>query len=213
MGNGASVTGAPVAQPTAEALRAKLDAIKLEANKDTREFDTPRGVTAKAEVDRLRALLKNTIEDGVHLEEVLKTIEAPPAEDDEDDGPDEREPCPKCNRKFNPDRIEKHVSVCKGDTKKSAADANAGDSSSDLAAADSKASGSGSRPGSSSKWKEDRAKMKEQLKRDQEAAKSKASEATDAADAAGAEAAEATYENGAEAPAAQEGEAAAPAAE
>lgn len=170
MGNGASVTGAPVAQPTAEALRAKLDAIKLEANNETREFDTPRGVSAKAEVERLRALLKTTIEDGVHLEEVLKTIEAPPAEDSEDDGPDERRPCSKCGRKFNPDRVDKHESVCKGDTKK----ASEGGDGSEPPAADTDAGseGTNSRPGSS-KWKEDRAKMKEQLKKDQEAAKSK----------------------------------------
>ena len=56
------------------ALKGKLQVLKDEVAKEG-TYDTPRGETAKAEVKRLREILKNTLEGEVNLESCLNSLE------------------------------------------------------------------------------------------------------------------------------------------
>mmetsp|Transcript_23992 Transcript_23992/g.42295 ORF Transcript_23992/g.42295 Transcript_23992/m.42295 type:complete len:211 (-) Transcript_23992:142-774(-) len=169
MGAAGSVPAGDKARHVAE-LEKKLEALKAAAAEEGIE-DTPRGETAKAEVKKLRQLLKATIEDGLPLDKCLKDLQLGAAatsgasmsgsDAEESDEEDRRVACEKCGRKFNPDRIEKHQSVCKGPTPKKETPPIKKD---DTSAADG---ASGEEP----KWKKDREKMKEQLKRDMAASK------------------------------------------
>jgi len=183
MGAGASTEGVPPQAEMVPALKSKLEALKAESNKEFVE-DTPRGVSAKEEVKRLRAMLKTTLEETVPLEKALEGLEkAKPAGGaegaDDSDGEDNRVSCEKCSRKFNPDRIEKHSNVCKGPSVPRSASSRASDMGSARSSASTTSDGV-------PKWKQDREKLKEQLKRDREAANAGEGEATDEPAAAAA---------------------------
>jgi len=150
--------------PVQDVLQQKIQALEAETLKADDDVNTPRGVSAKAEVIHLRALMKKTLEEDIILREYLQHQNEQEEEDEEEDGPDLRVGCCKCERKFAPDRLEKHQNVCKGTKKAFTEDVPAGDIAADgTPVVDTPAVET---TGEVPKWKQDREKMKEQLKKD-----------------------------------------------
>jgi hypothetical protein len=87
----------------------------------------------------------------------------PVQQQDEEEGPDTRVACGKCERKFNADRVDKHTAVCKGTKTAAAVAAVAEPATNEPAEEENEAAEARN---DVPKWKQDRAALKERMRRD-----------------------------------------------